>query len=209
MAIKEGSNGEEVKKRVATVNSRAFSFSSEEDMYTTGDALVVSSHQDVITTVKTIYIDDCHGNPLAKISEQNHHHESAVSQYTIQNGDGDIVAVSNMQKNYGTQVDVTDQLTGKRLWTATTPWLQLADSWKVEMRKGAPASLATDPRIVITLLAEVSAPTMGLGPVPAWFFSFSILTCFCCCWCGITLWSRNENEKSRWMGDRDEATEYV
>jgi len=177
--------GKEVKKRIASVQSRAFSFSAEEDLYGRDGALILSSHQDVITTVTNIYIDDCTGEPFAKISEQNHQRNSAVSQYTIQNADGDVIATSNMQRNYGTEVDVTDQLTGKRLWSASTPWLQIADSWRVDMRAGAPESLATDPRVVLILLAEVSAPTWGLGPLPAWLMSMTVVCCVCMCWCCV------------------------
>jgi len=179
--------GREVKKLLASIESKAFSMSAEEDLYTKSGDLVLSSHQDVITTVKNIYIDDCHGKPMAKISEQNHQSDSAVSQYTIQNADGDVLAISNMQQNYGTQVDVNDQLTGKRLWSANTPWLQLADSWKVEMREGAAQSLATDPRVILILLSEVSAPSLGLGPLPAWLLSLSFICCICACWCCVAL----------------------
>lgn len=91
--------------------------------------------QDAISTVTNTYVDDCEKKAIATVSEQLAPSSSAVSQYTIQNKDGDIVAVSTMSRNFGTEVDINDQKSGKRLVTVSKGWGQFTDAWSATFRE--------------------------------------------------------------------------
>ena len=82
-----------------------------------------------------VYVDDCNGKALATISEQVAHTDSAVSQYSIQNMDGDIIAISTMSRNFGTEVDINDQASGKRIVTVSKGWGQFTDAWTATFRQ--------------------------------------------------------------------------
>ena len=123
-----GTNEEQTIESLGYVKSEPFSFSGYQE-WTDNGTVIASSHQDAITTVTNIYVDDCTHQFLATISEQISPANSAVSLYTVQNPDGDIIAISTMSKNFGTEVDINDQASGKRLVTISKGWGQVSDSW--------------------------------------------------------------------------------
>jgi hypothetical protein len=127
-AVIVGSGSEQTVESLGFVKSEPFSFSGFQE-WTDNGTLIASSHQDAITTVTNIYVEDCAHQFLATISEQISPANSAVSLYTIQNPDGDIIAISTMSKNFGTEVDINDQASGKRLVTISKGWGQVSDSW--------------------------------------------------------------------------------
>ncbi len=59
------------------------------------------------------------------------HAHAAVTQYTVQNSDGDIIALSTFAKDFGTEVEINDQQSGKRLVTIFKGWGQWSDAWYV------------------------------------------------------------------------------
>ena len=124
-----GDDGEQTVENLGYVKSEPFSFSGFQEWTDVNGTVIASSHQDAITTVTNIYVDDCAHHFLATISEQISPANSAISLYTVQNADGDIIAISTMSKNFGTEVDINDQASGKRLVTISKGWGQVSDSW--------------------------------------------------------------------------------
>ncbi|EKX37373.1 hypothetical protein GUITHDRAFT_116486 [Guillardia theta CCMP2712] len=162
--VKVDEDGKESVVPLGLVRSQPFSFASEQTWQDNDGKLVASSHQDAITTVTNIYVQDCAKEDIATISEQIAASSSAISQYTIQNKEGDIVAISTMSRNFGTEVDINDQSTGKRFVTISKGWGQLTDAWSATFRKGMPETLANEPRVIVMLLAAASsAGSMGYG----------------------------------------------
>lgn len=191
-------NGSKVIGQLGLIKSEAFSFVSQQSWRGTDGQLIASSHQDAITTVTSIYVEDCQHKPIATVSEQMAGSSSAVSQYTIQNNDGDIIAISTMSRNFGTEVDINDQQSGKRLVTVSKGWGQWSDAWAATFRKGVPPKLANDPRVVVMLLSAASASgTWGLGgPLSIILNPFWLLMLFCCCCACCTALSRQQEAAS-------------
>ena len=132
-AVTIGPDGQQKVESLGFVKSEPFSFSGFQE-WTDNGTVIASSHQDAITTVTNIYVDDCAHRFIATISEQISPANSAVSLYTVQNPDGDIIAISTMSKNFGTEVDINDEASGKRLVTISKGWGQVSDSWQVPFK---------------------------------------------------------------------------
>eukprot|EP00286_Rhodomonas_abbreviata_P019815 CAMPEP_0181311436 /NCGR_PEP_ID=MMETSP1101-20121128/13135_1 /TAXON_ID=46948 /ORGANISM="Rhodomonas abbreviata, Strain Caron Lab Isolate" /LENGTH=364 /DNA_ID=CAMNT_0023418165 /DNA_START=215 /DNA_END=1309 /DNA_ORIENTATION=- len=192
--VHEYKNGSKDIFPLGYIKSEAFSFVSEQSWRGTDGALISSSHQDAITTITNIYVENCEHKPIATVSEQLAGTSSAVSQYTIQNNEGDIVAISTMSRNFGTEVDINDQGSGKRLVTVSKGWGQWNDAWAATFRKKVPDALANDPRVVVMLLSAASSSgTWGLGgPLSVLLNPLWLLMLFCCCCACCTALSRNQ-----------------
>ncbi len=128
-AVTIGDDGQQIVENLGYVKSEPFSFSGFQEWTDANGTVIASSHQDAITTVTNIYVDDCAHRFLATISEQISPANSAISLYTVQNTEGDIIAISTMSKNFGTEVDINDEASGKRLVTISKGWGQVSDSW--------------------------------------------------------------------------------
>jgi len=130
-----GEDGKEKTIPLGHVKSQPFSFVAEQTWRDDDGKVIAEAHQDAISTVTNTYVDDCAKKLIATVSEQLAPSSSAVSQYTIQNKDGDIVAVSTMSRNFGTEVDINDQTSGKRLVTVSKGWGQFTDAWSATFRE--------------------------------------------------------------------------
>ena len=184
--------GKQVTIPLGHVKSAPFSFLSEQTWTDEKGDVITSSHQDAISTVTNIYVHDCNGKALATVSEQLAPSSSAVSQYTIQNTDGDIIAISTMSRNFGTEVDINDQQTGKRVVTVSKGWEEFTDAWSATFREGQEQTLANEPRVLVMLLsAASSAGSWGLGgPLAIMLNPLWLLLLFCCCCAGFSAWAR-------------------
>lgn len=174
------------------VKSEPFSFVSKQTWKDADGKVISQAHQDAITTVTNIYVDDCHDKAIATVSEQLAPSSSAVSQYTVQNQEGDIIAISTMSRNFGTEVDINDQSSGKRLVSVSKGWGQFTDAWSATFRAGQVQSLANEPRVIVMLLASASSSgSWGLGgPLGVLLNPLWLLLLFCCCCAGFTAYAR-------------------
>ena len=190
--VSMGEDGKEKTIPLGRVTSAPFSFINLQEWRAPDGKLVIMSHQDAISTVTNIYVEDCRKKAIATVSEQLAPSSSAVSQYTIQNTDGDIIGISTMSRNFGTEVDINDQRTGKRLVTVSKGWGELTDAWSATFRDGEHESLANEPRVLVMLLAAASASgSWGLGgPLAVMLNPLWLLLLFCCICAGCTAYAR-------------------
>ena len=185
-------NGKDTTIKLGHVKAEPFSFVSKQAWTNLDGKVIASSHQDAITTVTNIYVEDCAKKAIATISENLAPSSSAVSQYTIENGDGDIVGISTMSRNFGTEVDINDQESGKRLVSVSKGWGQITDAWSATFREDQKQTLANEPRVIVMLLAAASASgSWGLGgPLGVLLNPIWLLLLFCLLCAGCTAYAR-------------------
>ena len=182
---------------LGTIRSEPFSFTSQQTWTGPDGKLVAMSKQDAITTVTNVFVEDCDHRPIATISEAFAPGNSAVTEYTIQNTDGDIIALSTFSKGFGTEVEINQQSTGKRLVTIFKGWGQVSDAWVAKFRPNMPETLSNDPRVIVMLLsAASSAGSWGLGgPLSIILNPLWLLLIFCCCCACCTAFSRSRESR--------------
>jgi hypothetical protein len=190
--VMKDADGKETTIPLGHVKSEPFSFVSKQAWKNSDGKVIASSHQDAITTVTNIYVEDCAKKAIATVSENLAPSSSAVSQYTIQNADGDIVGISTMSRNFGTEVDINDEASGKRLVSVSKGWGQFTDAWSATFREGQKQTLANEPRVIVMLLAAASSSgTWGLGgPLGVLLNPIWLLLLFCCVCAGCTAYAR-------------------
>lgn len=179
-------------EKLGFVRSVPFSFSNQLTWTDLDGKVLARSHQDAITTVTNVFVEDCEHRQLATISEAFSPSNSAVTQYTVQNTEGDIVALSTFAKDFGTEVEINDQQSGKRLVTVFKGWGQWSDAWVAKFRPGMEQTLADDPRVIVMLLSAASSSgSWGLGgPLAVLINPLWLLLLFCCCCACCTAFSR-------------------
>jgi hypothetical protein len=133
---------------------------------------------------------------------------SAISQYSIQNADGDIVAISTMGRNFGREIDINDQQSGKRLLTISKEH-GTQGSWSASFREGINETLASNPRVIVmTLAAASSAGSWGLGgPLSILFNPLLLLLLLCCC-CACCASAARYREARDFMYDELPSDQY-
>lgn len=70
LAVRDDEHGNQVAEPAGMITSVPFSFTADSEWHAPDGRLIASSHQDAMTAVTNIYVQDCTNQPISVVSEQ-------------------------------------------------------------------------------------------------------------------------------------------